>query len=272
MTPEWEEFAAEIDRACARNFNAMQVDLEQVWEQSDSEGWDDAATASASWHVQSIHQADTHREVTALGEPPAKAELFNRWAATIDYRARLMEEVSQAWSEGDERAANVARLRVEGSKVDANWLGQHFGLRICTSNGPGREPGDSAETYLSRVNRVCLDRNREEDELGAARLLTPVEILRLSKGETLGIAAVGPTPEQYPIRHRILQIKRSLDRFAEEQLRQAARRPNWGRIWEQKLKLPVERHANRASLQLQGIGLPDCSNYGPTPAPSLLPG
>jgi hypothetical protein len=270
MTPEWKAFAEEVDHACARNFNAMQLDLQTTWARADTEGWDDATTSAAAWHIQALHQTDTYDEVTALGTPPARPELFQQWAANVGRRAQLMDEVSQAWARGDADRAAMTASRIDALKVDANWLGQNFGLRICTSNGPGHETGDAVEPYLQQINDACLDRNAREDQAGAARKLTPLMILRLSKTETVNMAIIGPPPEQYAIRARILQIKRSLDSYAEAQLRRAYRSRDFERTWN-RLSQPLTRRSYRAALQLQAIGLPDCSNWGPAPAPSLLP-
>jgi hypothetical protein len=270
MTPEWRDFADEVDHVCARNLNATQSDVDGVRDQSDDEGWSGATTSSAEWHVQAVHQAETQREVLALGRPPAQPELFQEWATSVGRRAQLMEDVSQAWGREDRNVAEVGRLRLEGMKIDANWVGQHFGLRICTSNGPAPEPGEPPESYLTQVNRVCVDRNAREDAVGAKQLMTPPKLLSISKGETLGIAAIEPTTDEYPVRRRILAIKKSLDRYFQALLLQAAKSPDPGRTWEHLADLE-SRHADRASLQLQALGLQDCSNWGPTPAPSLLP-
>src|SRR3954447_13565800 len=57
MSDEWREFAASVDQACARNYNAMQVELTS------------ATGASDAWEIQYLNQSQTYREVAALGEP-----------------------------------------------------------------------------------------------------------------------------------------------------------------------------------------------------------
>jgi hypothetical protein len=261
MTPEWRDFADEVDHACARNFNAMQEELAT------------ATTDSEGWHIQYLHQSQTYRDVLALGEPPARQDLFHRWLTNVGQRARMMEAVSQALARGDRTQAEVTVERINAAKIDANWLGQHFGLRICTSNGPGREPGESNEPYLQRVDRACLWRNKREDIYASRNQLTPGRIIVLSRSETLSIATIPPPTAQYGLRRRILGMKKKLDRDATELFNEAQRhRPKFKEFWGQVAVPRLTPESARMQIELAKMGLPDCGNYGPAPASTLLPG
>jgi hypothetical protein len=270
MTPEWRDFANEVDHACARNYNAMLGAVDRVWDAADAAGWSDERAQSLEAHVESIHQTETYEDIVALGAPPARPQLFQRWLANVGRRAQLTEDVSRAWARSDKQAAWVGEYRMDGLKVDANWLGQHFGLRICTSNGPGRGPGEPNASYLEQVNEVCLHRNAREDDAASRNQLTPPTIFTFSRGETLQIAAIGPPTEQYPVRRQILATKTALDRYAGAQIRKAHQSPDFAQVWD-RLAPSVERIADRTHIRLQQLGLPDCGNYGVAPAPSLLP-
>ena len=260
MTPDWRDFADDVDHICARNNNAMIADLSA------------ATTSSEGWHIQHLHQTDTYREIAALGEPPARPELFHRWLANVGLRASKMEQVSQALAEGRSKTAILVSQQIDALKVDANWLGQHFGLRICTSNGPGREPGDSSLSYLEKVNQVCLRRNDQEDFYASRNSLIPDRIIQLSSAETRAIAAIGPPTDQYPVRQHILALKSGLDRLAVRLFKRGQQlRPKFKRFWDEVGAPRIEAESDRVQIELAHMGLPACGNWGPTPATSLFP-
>jgi hypothetical protein len=262
MSDEWRDFADKVDQTCARNFNAMQVDLANT------------STDSDGWHVQYLHELATYREVQALGEPPARPGLLHRWLANVRHRAELMETISQALATGDQTRAKMAEERIPAAKIDANWIGQHFGLRICTSNGPDPDsgPGKSQQPYLRRVDHVCLWRNKREDIYSSRSELTPARILVLSRSETVAIAAIPTPPEQYGLRRRILSLKKNLDRVGTRLFNEAQRHsPKFKRFWAGVAEPRLNAELDRVQIALAKIGLPDCGNYGPTPASTLLP-
>jgi hypothetical protein len=269
MTPEWRDFAEDVDRTCARDFNRGQADLADLDQRYEEEGWSPEGEADY-WQAQAKSQHATHDDIAALGDPPARKPLFENWLANVSERADLMDQAAREWLEDDRGQAGMVRLRILARKIDANWLGQHFGLRICTSNGPGRDPGSSDDPYLTQVNDVCLWRNAEEDKSASKRALTPNAIYSLSVLETLKMAAIGPPTDQYPLRARILETKRSLDDFVQSQLQAAEDSPAPGRTWE-RLVPSVNDRASQTQLKLEALGLRDCGNWGPTPAPSSLP-
>jgi hypothetical protein len=260
MSDEWRDFADTVDQACARNFNAMQVDLANT--STDSEGW----------HVQYVHELATYREVSALGEPPERADLLHQWLANVRHRTELMQIVSQSLARGDQARAQVAEERITAAKIDANWIGQHFGLRICTSNGPGRESGESQKPYLRQVDDVCLWRNKREDIYSSRNELIPARILTLSRSETVSIATIPAPPEQQGLRRRILSLKKMLDRDGTRLFNEAHRhRPKFKQFWEGIAVPRLNAETVRVQIALAKIGLPDCGNYGPAPASTLLP-
>jgi hypothetical protein len=256
MTPEWREFAYRVDRACATNFNAGQTQLAELEQQVDAHGLSEDQAEAAYRFIQAKHQQETYDEIAALGQPPAKPELFRRWLANVGRRADLMREVGQAWSAGDRRLTLVGSLRIMALKIDADWLGQHFGLRICTSNGPSQNR-DEDEDYIEQVNEVCLKRIAQDHVLWKRGQFTPNAAAGTSKGETLRMAAVAPPTDQYELRRRILEIKRAIDRDQVQTIRRAAGNPDphaWARVSE-----GLGARIIRGRERLVALGLSGCA-------------
>jgi uncharacterized RDD family membrane protein YckC len=255
MSPEWREFAEQVDRACASNFNAGQAELSELNEQADEQGMSEDEAEAAYRFIQAEHQLDTYDEIAALGQPPAKPELFGKWLANVGRRAELMGKVGEAWAAGDRRFTLVGSLKITALKIDADWLGLHFGLRICTSNGP-MQSRDEEEDYLEEVNEVCLDRSKKDLELWRRGKFTPNAAAGTSTGETLNMAAVAPPVEQYELRRRILEIKRAIDRDQVRAIKRAARSPDphaWKRVSE-----GLSARIVRGRERLVALGLPGC--------------
>lgn len=140
MTPRWRAFADEVDRTCATNFNYGQLRIDQLWREARVRGVSERKTNVGAWELQAQAQTATYRGIRALGTPPAKPGLFARWRDNVGLRGRLMHRVSESLAAADLATADEISGRILRLKVTANRLGQRFGLRICTSNGPGREP------------------------------------------------------------------------------------------------------------------------------------
>jgi uncharacterized RDD family membrane protein YckC len=256
MTPEWRQFADRVDRACATNFNAGQVELARMEAETSARGVSEIQREAAYRFIQAAHQQRTHDDIAALGPPPAKPRLFRRWLANVGRRAELMHKAGQAWLDGDRRVTAVMSLRIMAMKIDADWLGLHFGLRICTSNGPSqnRAPGDD---YLAAVNGVCLERRARDYALWRHDRFTPSAAAGTSTGETLQMAAVAPPIEQYGLRRRILEIKRGIDREQVGAIRRAARAEDqdaWSRI-----SRGLGSRIVRGRERLAELGLPGCA-------------
>jgi uncharacterized RDD family membrane protein YckC len=279
MSEEWSEFARSVDEACASNFNEGQQQIGLVYQAGEAEAWDERTVESRAWHAQAVAQRAMHSEIRELGPPPAEGRLFERWLANVEKRATLMERVSESRARDDTRAVTADVLRIDGLKIEANRLGQRFGLRICTSNGPGREPTSSGEIkpasprsdYIRKINRICLRRNGREDRLAAQNRLDPNTIIDLQVGETINMMAIPPPADGFQLRRRILAIKQDLDRHARDYIHRVAASADPNRTLA-RLAPGLERHGARAMHDLQRLGLLDCGNWGPAPAPTVLAG
>ena len=140
MRPEWEEFATAVDRICAHNFNRAMASQYGISETLRARGLPTAKIEASVRYSWAHFQRATYRMTGRLGEAPAKAELFGRWRENVGRRATLFRQAGNAWLAGHPGQADRIHARMDQLKVVANDLGQHFGLRVCTSNGPGRPP------------------------------------------------------------------------------------------------------------------------------------
>jgi hypothetical protein len=134
MTPEWEQFAFAIDRACALNFNSTLAKQNAVEYTADAESWRNAETLAAIQELWAANQRALAADVRALGDPPAKAHLLDRWLSNVEQRGELMAFMADSNRHGDAKSARRASKRVSRLKDEANLLGRDYGLRICTSN------------------------------------------------------------------------------------------------------------------------------------------
>jgi hypothetical protein len=257
MTPEWRDFAEQVDRACASNFNAGQSELANLDEEIQERGLTEDEGEAEYRFIQAKHQQDTYDEIAGFGEPPARPELFHQWLENVGTRAHLMRAIGQAWLAGDERLIAVRNLRLDALKIDADWLGQHFGLRICTSNGPSNNL-DAGYDYLAEVDRECAQRTKQDYGLWRRGKFTLDAAAGTSTGETLSIAAVAPPTEQYPLRARILAMKRSIDRLQVRTLRRAASSPEPS-AWLLRVQDRMFTRIVHERERLAELGLPDCA-------------
>ncbi|HET6831993.1 MAG TPA: hypothetical protein VFH44_11660 [Solirubrobacterales bacterium] len=134
MTPEWTQYAAAIDRACALNYNrtlAVQRDVEL---RAAQESWTGSATSAAIQQLWADNQRALAGDVRSLGEAPAKPELLRRWLANVELRGALFAAMAAANRRGEPKDAWAAGRRLHRLKRRADLLGRDFGLRICTSN------------------------------------------------------------------------------------------------------------------------------------------
>ncbi len=69
-----------------------------------------------------------------MGAPPERKELFSRWRSNVAHRAGLFGDAATAASRGDFTKEKTILHRIYALKSKSDMLGQHFGLRICTSN------------------------------------------------------------------------------------------------------------------------------------------
>jgi hypothetical protein len=137
MTPRWRAFADSVDRVCAVDFNSAMAAQEQLEQLADAQGWNDRKAEAAIEHEWGEWQERTHSLTGQLGPPPAKPRLFAKWRANVGVRARLFHRAADAWLNGSGAEYNRVWARIDALKLRADRLGVRFGLRICTSNGPG---------------------------------------------------------------------------------------------------------------------------------------
>jgi hypothetical protein len=134
MTPEWREFADQVDRICALSFNYMKRQQARIYAIGTSRGWTRERMES-SWVRWYAWQGRTILKTTAkLGQPPERNDLFQDWRANVRQRAGLQAQAAAKAAEGDFAGEVAIRDRISGLKSDSDRLGQAFGLRICTSN------------------------------------------------------------------------------------------------------------------------------------------
>jgi hypothetical protein len=134
MTPEWTEYAAAIDRACALNFNSTLVLQTQVEQRAQRDSWPNAKTLAAIQALWAENQQSLAGDVRALGAPPARPDLLDRWLGNVEQRSDLFAAMAAANRSGEPGAAAAAGRKLHRLKLVADRLGRDFGLRICTSN------------------------------------------------------------------------------------------------------------------------------------------
>jgi hypothetical protein len=134
MTPEWREFADEVDRICAGTYNHSRGLEAQVERTAGTRNWSDRQEEAATMAVWADQGVQIVHLTSKLGEPPERADLFAKWRSNVSQRAALKARASEAARDG--RWAVYQRLcdRIARLKERSDVIGQSFGLRICTSN------------------------------------------------------------------------------------------------------------------------------------------
>jgi hypothetical protein len=83
---------------------------------------------------------DQLRAIEDLGPPPDGVASHRRWLDNFRERVRLEGELLRRLESGALEEADAIDARIGRLKLAGNTMGQRFGLRICTSNGPDRTP------------------------------------------------------------------------------------------------------------------------------------
>ena len=78
------------------------------------------------------------RAIEGLGQAPDGVAAHRQWLDNFRERVRLEGELLRRLESGALEEANAIDARIGRLKIEGNTLGQRFGLRICTSNGPDR--------------------------------------------------------------------------------------------------------------------------------------
>jgi hypothetical protein len=134
MSADWEEFAQQVDQACAITYNhslGLEAQIEAV---GTRRGWSNDRIEAMLHYNWARNEAELHRIVSGLGQPPARPALLARWNANVAHRGRLFRDEGDAWMRGEPSRANAIAPRKFALKDEADRLGKRFGLRICTSN------------------------------------------------------------------------------------------------------------------------------------------
>ncbi len=123
-------FASEVDKICAVTYNENQVrELRRLR----------AHEASISRREAGI--LDHERQYIAidrLGPPPSAPNLYGAWLTNMLGRIKLEWLALRQRAQGKTRRSEITLAEVSFMKVRGDSLGQEFGLRLCTSNGPLR--------------------------------------------------------------------------------------------------------------------------------------
>jgi hypothetical protein len=78
--------------------------------------------------------------VRRVGRAPEAKDLYERWLANMRRRVRLEHRRGALLERGSDAAARKVQASINRLKAAGNVTGQRFGLRVCSSNGPGRVP------------------------------------------------------------------------------------------------------------------------------------
>ena len=134
MTSEWHKYAAMVDRTCALSWNYMKILQLRAGQIAVAHHWDDRRAAATMWRLSADEDARIHHATAILGRPPRAQALFARWRANVATRSNLFRQAGRAAAAGNFSRAQRLCARISRLKIEADRLGQRFGLRICTSN------------------------------------------------------------------------------------------------------------------------------------------
>lgn len=128
-SPARRRFALALDRTCAVTSNEI-----GVRKRLRRQAHEAPIARFKAWVADHQRQYDA---ITRLGPTPEATDLYRSWRANM--RARIhLEWVALQRAPHDRTGADAVLSEVEFLKIEGDSLGQEFGLRICTSNGPLR--------------------------------------------------------------------------------------------------------------------------------------
>ena len=136
MTPEWKQFAQRVDYACSYAYNTTAPQRLAADRQAAQENVPRYQRDAVWWGYIAKQQEIEYRAVKAMGEPPARRALFDRWVANLAVRTRLFKVASQASAARDYRKRSQVLSRGDVLKSEADRLGSRFGLRVCSTKAP----------------------------------------------------------------------------------------------------------------------------------------
>jgi hypothetical protein len=135
VSPARARFIRATDDTCVRTYPPVARAYDAVMAYAA-----DPARQLAAYAAYVDAHAEQLRALERLGDPPDGARLHARWLGNMRLRIRLERaELRAAWAGDHERVRAIDR-RIGRLKMRGNEVGQHFGLTVCTSNGPDRTP------------------------------------------------------------------------------------------------------------------------------------
>jgi hypothetical protein len=136
VSPARRRFIDRVDGTCARTYNRGQA-AQAAFERRVA-GRPDAQERATRFYVR--WHTGQYRALRALGRPPQARLAYRRWLGNMGARVRLEARYAPLLRAGRSAEAQAVTEQVGALKARGNALGQRFGLRVCTSNGPGRRP------------------------------------------------------------------------------------------------------------------------------------
>ncbi len=123
-------FAALVDEACRQTGNnGFLLELRRRRRHVPLKSQEAAAV---------LDHARQYIAIGRLGQPSTGRGIYQAWLANMRERIRLEWEALSQRARREAQRAEMTISRVAFLKVQGDALGQEFGLRVCTSNGPLR--------------------------------------------------------------------------------------------------------------------------------------
>jgi len=136
VSPARRRFIRRVDGTCVRTYNdgqaAQAAYAQRVAGRADAQAL--VTRFYVRWHT------GQYRAVRTLGEPSEARLAYRRWLDNMGERVRLEARYAPLMRAGRAAEAQAVAQQVSTLKARGDVLGQRFGLRLCTSNGPGRRP------------------------------------------------------------------------------------------------------------------------------------
>ena len=136
MTPEWQQFAINVDYACSDAYNTTAPERLAADREAKRQGVPGYERDAVWWGYVAKQEQLQYRAIRALGEPPAKRALFHRWLANVAEREHLLVAGSQAAAARDSAKESRLASEIRSLGAEASPLARRFGLRVCGTKPP----------------------------------------------------------------------------------------------------------------------------------------
>jgi hypothetical protein len=136
---EFDEYGRNVDGICVESFHRGIEGEERAEAVGERRGWSGPRIEAEIRYAWADALVGQYRMISALGSPPEKAGLMNRWARTSLERARLYRRVGDAWAESNSRRAASFETDLRIAKLMADHLAQPLPLRVCGKPTSGTE-------------------------------------------------------------------------------------------------------------------------------------